>query len=61
MEGNHRIKKLAHSYWSLSAYNLTSRRNAYSVFFKSENGVINGYKLSIFGTIIPTLSYNFKF
>lgn len=61
MEGNHKIKKLAHSYWSLSAYNLTSRRNAYSVFFKSENGVINGYKLSIFGTIIPTLSYNFKF
>lgn len=61
MEGNHKIKKLAHSYWSLSVYNLTSRRNAYSVFFTSENGKIKGYKLSIFGTAIPTLSYNFKF
>lgn len=61
MEGNHKIKKMAHSYWSLSVYNLTSRRNAYSVFFTSENGEIKGYKLSIFGTAIPTLSYNFKF
>lgn len=61
IEGNHKIKKLAHSYWSLSAYNLTARRNAYSVFFKSENGAIKGYKLSVFGTIIPTLTYNFKF
>lgn len=61
VEGNHKIKKLAHSYWSLSVYNLTFRRNAYSVFFTSQNGTIKGYKLSIFGTAIPTLSYNFKF
>jgi len=61
MEGNHKIKKLAHSFWSLSVYNISSRRNAYSVFFTSENGVIKGYQLSIFGTAIPTLSYNFKF
>lgn len=61
MEGNHKIKKFAHSYWSLSAYNLTGRRNAYSIFFTSEGGTINSYKLSIFGTVIPTISYNFKF
>lgn len=61
IEGNHKIKKLAHSYWSLSTYNLTGRRNAYSVFFTSENGIVKGYKLSIFGSVIPTLSYNFKF
>lgn len=60
-EGNHKIRKLAHSSWSLSIYNLTGRRNAYSVFFKSEEGVINGYQLSIFGTPIPTITYNFKF
>ncbi|MCW5909474.1 MAG: TonB-dependent receptor [Cyclobacteriaceae bacterium] len=61
IEGNHKIKKLAHSYWSISVYNLTARRNAYSVFYTSENGEIKGYKLSIFGTAIPTISYNFKF
>ena len=61
IEGNHKIKKLAHSSWSVSVYNLTGRRNAYSVYFTSENGVVKGYKLSIFGSAIPTITYNFKF
>jgi len=61
VEGNHKIKKLAHSSWTFAIYNLTGRENAYSVFFKSENGQINGYKLSIFAQPIPTVTYNFKF
>ncbi|MBL7870878.1 MAG: TonB-dependent receptor [Cyclobacteriaceae bacterium] len=61
IEGNHKIKKLAHSSWSVSVYNLTGRRNAYSVYFTAENGVVKGYKLSIFGSAIPTITYNFKF
>jgi hypothetical protein len=61
VEGNHKIKKLAHSSWTFSVYNLTGRRNAYSVFFVSENNKIKGYKLSVFGQPIPTITYNFKF
>jgi hypothetical protein len=61
IEGNHKVKKLAHSSWTLAVYNLTGRRNAYSVYFKAENGVINGYKLSIFGQPIPSVTYNFRF
>lgn len=61
IEGNHKIKKLAHSSWSLGAYNVTARKNPYSVYFVSENGVVKGYKLSIFGTVIPFIVYNFKF
>ncbi|HLZ15950.1 MAG TPA: TonB-dependent receptor plug domain-containing protein, partial [Cyclobacteriaceae bacterium] len=61
IEGNHRVRKLAHSSWTVGIYNLTGRRNAYSVFFESQNGVIKGYKLSIFGQPIPTVTYNFKF
>ncbi len=61
IEGNHKIKKLAHSSWSLSVYNLTGRRNAYSVYFTSVDGIVQGYKLSIFGNPIPTITYNFKF
>lgn len=61
VEGNHKIKKLAHSSWTLAVYNLTSRANAYSIFFRSENGKINGYKLSVFAKAIPTITYNFKF
>lgn len=61
VEGNHKIRKLAHSSWSFSVYNLTGRNNAYSVFFVSHEGVIRGYKLSVFAQPIPTITYNFKF
>ena len=59
-EGNLKKNKLAHGSWSLSLYNLTARKNAYSVYFKNVDGQIKGYKLSIFGAIIPSISYNFK-
>jgi hypothetical protein len=61
IEGSHKIKKLAHSSWTIAIYNLTGRRNAYSVYFSSEKGSIKGYKLSIFGMPIPTITYNFRF
>lgn len=61
LEGNHKIKKLAHSSWSLSVYNLTGRNNVYSVYFVNEGGKIQGYQMSIFAYAIPTLTYNFKF
>jgi hypothetical protein len=61
IEGNHRIKKLAHSSWTLAVYNLLGRSNPYSVYFTSEQGVIKGYQLSIFARPIPTITYNFKF
>ncbi len=61
IEGNHKIKKFAHSFWNISVYNVLGRNNPYSVFFETENGNINGYKSSIFSTPIPTITYNFKF
>lgn len=61
IEGNHKVKKLAHSSWTVGVYNLTGRRNAYSVYFVSEEGRVEGYKLSIFGNAIPFATYNFKF
>jgi hypothetical protein len=61
IEGNHKVKKLAHSSWTISVYNLLGRHNAYSVYFKSENGVIKSYQLSIFGNPIPSVTYNFRF
>jgi len=60
IEGNLLREKFAHGSWMLSVYNITGRRNAYSVYFKNENGKINGYKLSIYGTPIFTVTYNFK-
>ncbi len=61
IEGNHKIKKLAHASWTAGIYNLTGRRNAYSVFYGSQNGKIQGYKLSVLGSAIPTVTYNFRF
>jgi hypothetical protein len=61
IEGNHKIKKLAHGSWTIGIYNLTGRKNVYSVFFRSEGADIRGYKMSIFGVPIPSLTYNFRF
>ncbi len=61
IEGNHKIKKLAHSSWTLAVYNLTGRANVYSVFFINEGQEIKGYKLSVFAKPIPTITYNFRF
>lgn len=60
LEGNLKARKKIHSFWMLNIYNLTGRKNAYSVYFRSEEGKINGYKMSIFGTRMVTLSWNFK-
>ena len=61
VEGNHKIKKFAHSFWNLSIYNVLGRNNPYSVFFVSEKGRIQAYKSSTFSIPIPTITYNFKF
>lgn len=61
IEGNHKIKKLAHSFWNISIYNVLGRNNPYSVFFINENGQIKAYQTSIFSIPVPTITYNFKF
>lgn len=61
VEGNHKIKKFAHSFWNLSIYNVLGRNNPYSVFFVSDDGRVKAYKSSIFSIPIPTITYNFKF
>jgi len=61
IEAGHRIKKLVHGYFNIGVYNLTGRKNAYSVYYKSEGETIKGYQLTIFGVPIPYASYNIKF
>ncbi|NBB19870.1 TonB-dependent receptor [Runella sp. CRIBMP] len=61
IEGNHKIKKLAHSSWTFAIFNVLGRKNPSSVYFRSQNGVVKGYMLSIFGQPIPTVTYNFRF
>ncbi len=61
IEGNHKIKKLAHSFWNISVYNVLGRNNPFSVFFVTENGEIKAYQSSIFSVPVPTITYNFRF
>ncbi len=60
IEGNLKKRKLAHGSWMFAVYNVTGRKNAYSVYFKNEEGKIQGYKQSIYGVPIFTVSFNFK-
>lgn len=61
IEGNHKIKKFAHSFWNISVYNVLGRNNPYSVFFVTEDGSLKALQSSIFAIPVPTITYNFKF
>jgi hypothetical protein len=61
MEGNSKKDQTFHNSWSVGVYNLTGRQNVYSVYFVQENGQVKGYQLSIFGTLIPFITYNVRF
>jgi hypothetical protein len=61
IEGNHKVNQVTHNSWTVGVYNLTGRKNPYSVYYVSENGAINGYKLSIFGNAIPFVNFNIRF
>jgi ferric enterobactin receptor len=61
-EQNPLKKKKNQSSWVFSIYNVYARKNAYSIFYKlSPASSSDAYKLSIFGTAFPSLTYNFKF
>lgn len=62
IEPSHNIKLLTHSTITLGVYNITGRKNAYSIYYDTNSGSkIRGYKLSIFGAPIPYITYNIKF
>jgi outer membrane receptor protein involved in Fe transport len=60
VNGNLKAKKLNHSSLAFTVYNLLGRKNPYSIFFKVEEGKVNGYQMSIFGQPIFMITYNFR-
>lgn len=61
IEPSHHLTLLTHSSISFGVYNLTGRKNVYSIYYVSENGSVQGYRMSIFGAPIPFITYNIKF
>lgn len=62
--------KKFYSSWSIGLYNVYARRNAYSIFFQQEPQAegattlsfdTQAVQLAIFGTIIPSVTWNFNF
>ncbi|MCC5916204.1 MAG: TonB-dependent receptor [Cryomorphaceae bacterium] len=63
-KGGKENKKRWESSWSFGIYNVYARRNPFSVFFRNnpDNPAQNqAVRLAIFGTIIPSVTYNFTF
>lgn len=50
-----------YSVLNFSFYNVYMRQNVYSVYFKRSGDQITAYKLSVLGTIIPSISWNYNF
>ncbi len=45
----------------VSFYNIYARKNVYTVFYdKNANGLQQAYRMSIVGTVLPSISYRFK-
>lgn len=61
IDGNHKVHQKTHNSWTIGVYNLTGRRNAFSIYYVSEDGHVESYKLSIFGSLIPFVNFNIKF
>jgi len=49
--------------WSFGLYNVYARRNAYSIFFRQQEDSrqTEAVRLSILASVIPSVTYNFKF
>ncbi len=62
LDGNLRKNKKWNGSWTFSVYNVYSRNNAYSVYFKAVNRAVpQAYKLSVLGAAFPAITYNFNF
>jgi hypothetical protein len=50
--------------WVFSIYNLYARRNPYTVYFRQNEdnpSKTEAVRLSVFGSMLPSVTYNFKF
>ena len=61
IEPTHKITSFLHTSFSIGVYNALARKNAYNIYYVTENDKIQGYKLSVFGTAIPYVSVNIRF
>jgi hypothetical protein len=55
------LRQLTHFSVTFGCYNVTGRKNPYSIYYTSEGSVVKGHMLSVFATQIPYINLNMKF
>lgn len=60
IEPTHKLTSFLHTSFSIGAYNGLARKNAYNIYYVTEKTKVQGYKLSVFGSIIPYFSLNIR-
>ena len=62
VEPGHYLKQFTHTSFTLGVYNVTGRKNAYSVYYTlSDAGQPQGHMVSVFATQVPYINLNLKF
>ena len=61
IEPTHKLTSFLHTSFSIGVYNALGRKNAYNIYYVTEDGRPQGYKLSVFGSPIPYVSLNIRF
>ena len=62
MDPGHYLKAFTHMMTTIGVYNVTGRKNAYSVYYTTDNtGHVKGKMLSVFACPIPYINLNIKF
>jgi hypothetical protein len=60
LDGSLKRKKLIHSQYVFSVYNITGRDNPYSVYFNVSNSGVTAYQYSVISVPVMSLSWIFK-
>ncbi len=64
LQGKRREGRKNQDFWTFSIYNLTARRNPFSIYFQPNPDNFSqtqAIRYSVIGTFVPAVSYNFKF
>ena len=62
IEPGHYLKQFTHMSLTFGVYNVTGRKNAYSIYYTTAGGTkVTGHMLSVFACPIPYVNLNLKF
>ena len=62
IEPSHKLDNVIHTFITFGVYNLTGRKNAYSVYYsRNEHGAFTGHLLSVFACPVPYVNLNLMF